>query len=265
MSKGLQITLLTIVGIVGVAALLFIGISIGRAVALSPDAWWQGTPTLRTFPYTGSMMESPSYEHQYGNSMMGQGMMDSGMMGQNGLQSLLGIEPIEIEDARTAVESYLTGLDDEILEIGEIMIFDNHAYVQVVELDSGIGALELLVDPVTLAVYPEHGPAIMWNLKYGPMSGFGGLGMMGMIGASFSDSDSSMMDMMDEQVDTANSTIDSGEAVEVAQRYLDAYLPGTEVDDHADPFYGYYTECEWDDRSGLAARLAWRAGRSVRS
>jgi hypothetical protein len=194
------------------------------------------------------MMESPSYEHQYGNSMMGQGMMDSGMMGQNGFQSLLGIEPIEIEDARTAVESYLAGLDDENLEIGEIMIFDNHAYVQIVELDSGIGALELLVDPVTLAVYPEHGPAMMWNLKYGPMSGFGGFGMMGMMGGFSSVSDSSMMDMMDEQVDLANSTIDSEEAVEVAQRYLDAYLPGTKADDHADSFYGYYTlHIERDD------------------
>jgi hypothetical protein len=260
MSKRLQITLLTIGGIVAVAALLFIGISIGRAVALSPDAWWQGTPTLRTYPYTGSMMESPGYEHQYRNSMMGQGMMGSGMMGfgmmgygqvglpfgggmmgQYGSQSLTGIEPIEIDDARSAVESYLAGLEDENLEIGEIMIFDNHAYAQILEQDTGIGALELLVDPVTLVVYPEHGPTMMWNLKYSPMSGFGGFGMMGMMGASFSDSDSSMRGMMDEQVDAANAAIDSDEAVEIAQRYLDAYVHGTEADDHADSFYGYYT------------------------
>jgi hypothetical protein len=31
------------------------------------------------------------------------------------------------------------------------------------------------------------------------------------------------------------------EAVVAAQDYLDDYLPGTEVDEHADQFYGYYT------------------------
>jgi hypothetical protein len=250
MSKGLQITLLSIGGIVAVAALLFIGISIGRAIALSPDTWWQGAPSLRAYPYADSMMGSPGYEHQYGKSMMGQGMMGygqagipfgGGMMGQYRSQSLIGIEPIEIDEARSAVESYLKRFDDENLEIGEIMIFENHAYIQIVEQDSGIGALELLVDPATLAVYPEHGPAMMWNLKYSPMSGIGGFGMMGMMGTLSSDYDPSMMDMMDEQVDVTESTIDSEEAVRIAQRYLDAYLPGREADDHADAFYGYYT------------------------
>jgi hypothetical protein len=31
------------------------------------------------------------------------------------------------------------------------------------------------------------------------------------------------------------------EAAQGAQQYLDAYLPGTQVEDHADVFYGYYT------------------------
>ncbi len=26
-----------------------------------------------------------------------------------------------------------------------------------------------------------------------------------------------------------------------AQDYLDVYLPGTQADEHVDPFYGYYT------------------------
>jgi hypothetical protein len=29
--------------------------------------------------------------------------------------------------------------------------------------------------------------------------------------------------------------------VQTAQRYLDAYLPGTQAGKEADPFYGYYT------------------------
>ncbi|MGD2158329.1 MAG: hypothetical protein PVG14_12905 [Anaerolineales bacterium] len=31
------------------------------------------------------------------------------------------------------------------------------------------------------------------------------------------------------------------QAVEAAQSYLDQHIPGTEADDHTDPFYGYYT------------------------
>jgi hypothetical protein len=42
-------------------------------------------------------------------------------------------------------------------------------------------------------------------------------------------------------------TVSPEQAVEAAQRYLDQYLPGAEADDHADPFYGYYTIHILDD------------------
>lgn len=35
--------------------------------------------------------------------------------------------------------------------------------------------------------------------------------------------------------------VSSDEAVGAAQRFLDQYQPGTQADEHADPFYGYYT------------------------
>ena len=35
--------------------------------------------------------------------------------------------------------------------------------------------------------------------------------------------------------------ISEEEAVEIAQHYLDTFLAGAEADEHADPFYGYYT------------------------
>lgn len=272
MSKALRITLLTIGGIVTVAALLFIGMNIGRAAVLSSNVWSGGFSVLHSdldHPYSGSMMDSLAQDFQHENSMMvsgvmgagmigypqagfpyGSGMMGyaqagfpsgSGMMGQFGGEALLGIEPIEVGEARTAVLSYIDGLGVEDLEVGEIMIFDNHAYVQVLEQSSGIGALELLVDPVTLAVYPEHGPAMMWNLKYSPMSRFGMMGMMG--GFNFP-SEESMLEMMGESaegIDFTDLPVGPQEAVEIAQRYLNAYLPGAEADDTPDPFYGYYT------------------------
>ena len=39
----------------------------------------------------------------------------------------------------------------------------------------------------------------------------------------------------------AEMTVTSEQSVESAQSFLDAILPGFEADEHADPFYGYYT------------------------
>jgi len=36
-------------------------------------------------------------------------------------------------------------------------------------------------------------------------------------------------------------TLSPQEAVDIAQRWLDAYRPGFTAEEHADPFYGYYT------------------------
>jgi hypothetical protein len=78
--------------------------------------------------------------------------------------------------------------------------------------------MELLVDKETGAVGPEMGPNMMWNARYG-MHGRGG-----MMGGS-----------------TAVNTISDAEAAAIAQRWLDANRPGVAVEEHADPFYGYYT------------------------
>lgn len=239
-----------------VAAVLLIGMNIGRAAAFTSNVWSDGFSVLRAdpdHPYSGSMMGSTALDFHNGNSMLVSGMMGysqaglpygTGMMGQFGGEALLGIQPVEVGQARAAVQSYLKQLGLEDLEVGEVMVFDNHAYVQVFEQGSGIGALELLVDPVTLAVYPEHGPGMMWNQKYGSMAGFGSFGMMGMMDGFNFNFYESMLEMMGEQTDVfdiGDLPVGPQEAVEVAQRYLDAYLPGAEADDNPDPFYGYYT------------------------
>lgn len=86
------------------------------------------------------------------------GMMTPGMVGRTGSTALLGIEPLSIEEAQAAVETFLAGLEDKDLTVGKVLIFENHAYAQVVEESSGVGALEVLVDPITLAVNIEPGP-----------------------------------------------------------------------------------------------------------
>jgi hypothetical protein len=127
--------------------------------------------------------------------------------------------PLTIEEAHEAVERYVADLGDPALEVAEVMEFEWNFYAIVRESDTGIGAVELLVDKWTGVVGPEMGPNMMWNSRYG-MHGRGGR-MMG--GAS----------------DTV--TITPQEALDIAQRWLDASRPGVAVEEHADPFYGYYT------------------------
>ena len=142
-----------------------------------------------------------------------------------GASGLSNADPLSLEQAETAVRAYLASLGDESLALGEIMIFDNHAYAQILEADTGFGAQEVLVDPVTLAVIPEHGPNRMWNQKYGVAAGH-----MGWFGASLAGAAGSPDAM----------AVSAAEAVEKAQAYLSDSLPGTTVDE-AHPFYGYYT------------------------
>jgi len=108
------------------------------------------------------------------------------------------------------------------------MIFSNHAYAQIVDESTGAGAFEVLVDPVTGNVFPEPGPNMMWNTDYGHMNGFGG-GMMGGMMGSWNNAPE------------AEAGVTAEEAIQIAQRYLDANLPGTTADETADAFPGYYT------------------------
>lgn len=149
----------------------------------------------------------------------GRGMMwGSGWQPGNGTSSRV----LSIEEAEIAINEYIEDYgSSEELHIGEIMIFDNHAYAEVVEEDNGIGAFEILVDPDTLTVYPEMGPNMMWNLKYGHMRG-------GMMGGGYRDSGVEM-------------PISGEDAVSIANEYLSENDSDLTADGHPDPFYGYYT------------------------
>ncbi len=248
MSKSLRITLIVLAIVVGAAALLLAGMNIGRAW-FSSGGFWSGNmmtgfeqidPSQPFYGMGSGMMGSYNQGGAYG--FMSTNMMGPGMMGSYSVNPLLGIEPLSLPDAEKALEDYLSAVDEDELVIGEIMVFDNHAYAQLIEESSGIGAMEVLIDPVTKAVYPEHGPNMIWNLKYSPMAGSGMMGMMSGFGywSQYGD----MGGMMDPQTTSdlsAEVPVNADEAVVIAQRYLDTYFPGTEADEEADPFYGYYT------------------------
>ncbi len=105
-----------------------------------------------------------------GGGLMNGAMINGGMMGAG--DGTAAGEPLTLAEARQAVSDYLTARGDNgALEIGEIMIFSNHAYAQIIDADTGRGAFEVLIDPRTQAVFPEPGPTHMWNTDYGMLAG----------------------------------------------------------------------------------------------
>jgi hypothetical protein len=143
-----------------------------------------------------------------------------GMMGGWGSFNPQG-KPITIDQAADSVRSYIDNYGRGLV-LTEVMEFTWNFYAEVKEKDTGIHAMELLIDKYTGQVYPETGPNMMWNTKYGMM----GRGMMG--GRYASGTLTAEMPVPPEQAKT------------LAQRFLDGYLPGRTVGD-VDIFYGYYT------------------------
>jgi len=211
------------------------------ALVLAGSSLYAGWAVANRTQYTALVPLYTSGGYVFGPGMMarnnGRGrMMGGGMMGGPGYwsSSAADLTPLTIDQATQAAEKYLTGLNNADLKITEVMIFDNNAYVRVVEQSTGIGAFELLVDPDTQAAYPEYGPNMMWNLKYG---GLNHLGMMGGRGGMMGG-----YAWRTTPVDVSTEMpVSAQQALETAQKYLDTYLPGTTTAEDADPFYGYYT------------------------
>ena len=152
--------------------------------------------------------------------------------------------------------------DTEVIRVStelvqtEVMVFDNNAYVVVKEISTGNGAFELLVDSASQVAYPEHGPNMMWNLKYsglnhqymtlapGASAGVGGTngmmngngGMMGGNGGMMSGWNNTTSGNI-----SAEMTVTSEQAIEYAQKYLDANITGATAATDPIQFYGYYT------------------------
>jgi hypothetical protein len=138
--------------------------------------------------------------------------------------SLIGLIGVSLYSPRTMMldvalqkaENYLVSLNDPDLEISEIMEFEHNFYVIYSEQSTQMGAFEMLMDKISGRIFPEYGPNMMWNTKYG----HGG--------------------MMGPQQPLGEIQIDENEAIWLAQEFLNTIYPGTVADD-PHPFYGYYT------------------------
>ncbi|MBG0784822.1 MAG: hypothetical protein H0S79_06945 [Anaerolineaceae bacterium] len=210
--KGLWIGL-AVVGILAIiGSAVFLGFFLGRRMTVGTTFSFN-RPGF-TFPYMGRGMNWPMHDS---------GCDDDGLTqcSRNSFENNAS-QVISVEDAELAVDSYIDEYyADSNLHIGEIMVFDNHAYAVVQEEDTGINAFEVLVDSETLIVTPEMGPNMMWNLKYGHMQG----------------------GMMNNGINTpsADMPVTEEEALQLANAYLQSIDSNLIADGHPDQFYGYYT------------------------
>jgi hypothetical protein len=168
--------------------------------------------------------------------MMGGGMMGGGMMGMMGADDgEPGVDPgpapkrLTAAEVAKAVDVYLAqNYNNSDLEVVELMEFEKNFYAQVAEKSTEINAFELLIDPYTGVIWPEYGPNMMWNTKYGHMSGMGGMMTQGWGGKGIGEP-------------TADMPVKLDQARKNAQAYLDARKSGLTIEDGTDVFYGYYT------------------------
>lgn len=212
-------------------------------LALAGGIFFAGNMYARANTFGNGMLFTNGRNNNsaYGPGMMGNTRGNYGMMGGNGMMNNRGwnngtnsnVTPLTVDQARAAAEKYIQSVNLQGLETGEVMIFDNNAYVVVKETETGLGAFELLVDPASQVAYAEFGPNMMWNLKYG---GFGHGSMMGQAG---------MMRAWDNQTTPANVTAEMSvspeQAIGFAQQYLDDNYAGATAATDPMQFYGYYT------------------------
>lgn len=190
---------------------------VGLALAFTFNAIARSQTTIAAALRTTSQETPYSKVQQGGYNGWGMG---PGMMGTQGQAYAGSGIPILIDQAIESVHQYLAAYANPDLEITEVMEFSNNFYAEVKEKSTNIHAFEVLVDRYTGVVYPEPGPNMMWNLRYGHMGG-----MMRGWGRN----------------QTGSMSVTLERARDIAQQWLNKFLLGTSAAQEADAFYGYYT------------------------
>ena len=241
-------TIITIIGTVLVATAL---------VTATAFAYMGGRGFNGPF---GTNADSGSYGVYPGGMMGGAGMMGgygrgSGMMGGygygtttpltasgqygwgdcHGRTSLNGYAgstnngtALTIDAAVSIAQNYLASLSNNDLAIEEVEEYTQNFYVLFKEKSTGIGAFEMLIDKFTGSIYPEMGPNMMWNTKYGSTSTAGMMGGMMSGYAPYTGTPTTTM------------TVTATQATTNAQQFLNSYLSGATTEG-VTTFHGYYT------------------------
>ncbi len=149
------------------------------------------------------------------------GMMDRRGAGMMQIQTGTARGEVTMSEAIQHVRAYTQQYGDSNLALDEVLEFQRNYYAVVKDRATGKGAFEVLVDKSTGVVFPEYGPAMMWNTMYRMMSGWMG-GRMG-YGRT-----------------TGPVTVSPARARRIAQHWLNLHRPGSRTE-APDRFPGYYT------------------------
>jgi hypothetical protein len=154
------------------------------------------------------MMGTDRYD-SYG---YGRGMMGSGIMGGMGMMAVYAhdAKPVSEGEALNSLETYRSRYGTNV-KIKDFMAFSINYYGQMVDATTGEGLAEVLVDRYTGAVYPEPGPNMMWNVRFGTTTETPG-----------------------------QASYDQTAARNLAAAFLADHLPGSQVME-GQAFPGYYT------------------------
>lgn len=215
----------------GVAVLL---VAVGAIVGIGSAFAWGG-------PIRGMM---GGFGANGPNGMMG-GTVGQGNQSQG--------QAITLDQAVKDVQAYVDKTGNSDLVVDEVMEFQNNFYAIVKEKSTGIGAFEVLVNKANGSIFPEMGPNMMWNTKYGMFAaGASGLygGMMGQ-GQGMMNGASGMMGgsaqcqgtsggQSSVTAPTGPMTVSADQAKTLAQQWLDQNQSGTTTES-PDQFSGYYT------------------------
>jgi hypothetical protein len=162
----------------------------------------------------------PVYPFQFGGGCMGRfGWGGIGYGYTTAPYAYTGTQ-LNITTAKTIAQNYVAAINNPDLTVKQVEEYSASFYVQVNEQSTGNGAFQLLINKYTGSIYPEMGPNMMWNSKYGMMRG-------GILGGLFG-------------TPTTTMTVTATQATTNAQQYLNSYIPGTTTGDST-TFYGYYT------------------------
>jgi len=149
---------------------------------------------------------------------LGLGNMMNMMGGFNLGQQNNNLKNISFDEVKSSVEKYLNDTGLQNVKIKEIMEFSNNFYIETVEQKTGFGAMELLFDKTSGAIFPEYGPNMMWNQKYRMMHSI--------IGSNQFEN---------------NMKIDEAKAIKIANNYLAKLSQNEFAENESVKFYGYYT------------------------
>jgi len=158
----------------------------------------------------------------YGPGMMGGGYgpgygMGPGMMGWGNYPYAYPGKKIDENELKQIAQNYLhTTGNPDLTFTGYIEYAPGYA-IGFKEKSSGIHAFEIYIDKIYESAYPEMGPYMMWNTKYGHM-------MMG----NYSYGSASQMSITEKK------------AKSLAEEYIKSLLPNASLDNDIETFYGFY-------------------------